>query len=591
MYHNKYAHEVRFSVLARTEWLGYSGERAISTIQSQGLSKPDMRADLPRANRRELVQACAQLTDVQARRTLRQRYMPFVLMPGEILYVAAGRVGLEAARKANVEVIAIADAKDLMFALQQVFGPQILHNACHHLKLDTPAYSAARRFTGPQLVFAGLFAIVVASMFYRFPVTTMWLSGVAFAITFVLVIAMRLASIAPAPPRNKNRLHILQDAELPVYTVLVPMFRETRVLRQLLAGLSALDYPPEKLDIKLILEETDHKMRKAMSEISLPAHFEIIVVGDAKPQTKPKALNYALHFARGDLAVIFDAEDVPESGQLRLAASRFAAAPAELVCLQASLTYYNANENWLTRQFTIEYAVLFDLVLPFLASLRLPLPLGGTSNHFRMGKLRALGGWDPFNVTEDADLGIRLARFGWYADVLDSATYEEANNAFGNWMHQRARWLKGWIQTWLVHMRNPLRLWRQLGAAGFMSFQIVVAGIVVSTLFHPLFTGLLVWQVASGQMFDTSQGWLQIILSGTGLGVLVAGYAVMAWAGFAGLSRRRLTSLSTSILGMPVYWLMISLAGWLALKQFITHPFHWNKTRHGLSKLRWDRQN
>jgi len=311
----------------------------------------------------------------------------------------------------------------------------------------------------------------------------------------------------------------------------------------------------------------------------------VIVVPDAKPQTKPKALNYALHFARGELAVILDAEDVAEPDQLRHSAETFATAPPELVCLQARLTFYNANENWLTRQFTIEYAVLFDLVLPLLASLGMPLPLGGTSNHFRMNALRQLGGWDPFNVTEDADLGIRLARFGWRADMLDSSTFEEANNAFGNWLAQRARWLKGWIQTWFVHMRHPLTLWRQLGTAGFLIVHIIMAGIVISTLVHPFFLGLIIWAVATGSLFSVEPSGLETLLTGTGLAVFITGYGVTLGAGLVALRLRGLQNLYLSVLAMPVYWLLISVGGWLAVKQFITHPFHWNKTTHGLSKL------
>lgn len=545
---------------------------------------------LPRASRRELVLACRQLTNGQARTALRKRYMPFILFPDDILYVAVGPTGLGAAQRAGVEVIALADPADMLFALQKVFGPQILHNACHHLRLDTPSYSAARRLTGWQIFVFCLLAVLASLFAARWPQTTLWVAAAFFAIVFGLVISLRMASIPRLPPRDKKAVRSLSDDQLPVYTVLVPMFRETGVLLQLLEALTALDYPPEKLDIKLILEHEDTAMRKALAQLQLPPQFEVIVVGAAKPQTKPKALNYALHFARGDLAVIFDAEDVPEPDQLRRAAERFAAAPPELVCLQASLTFYNANENWLTRQFAVEYAVLFDLILPLLASMRLPLPLGGTSNHFRMSKLRTVGCWDPHNVTEDADLGMRLARFGWYTDVLESATYEEANTVFANWLQQRARWLKGWMQTWLVHMRNPFRLWRQLGPGGFIAFQVVVAGIVISTLLHPVFTGLLVWQLASGKMFDPSHGWSQITLVGAGLAILVVGYGVMIAAGRVALTRRKLSSLSLAVWGMPVYWMMISLAGWLAVKQFITHPFHWNKTRHGLSKITRRRQ-
>ena len=540
---------------------------------------------LPRAQSWELIEACQQLTNSQARDALRTRLLPVVFMPGEILYVAAGPIGFSTARQRQVKVVAMADPKAMLQALQAVFGKQILHNSCFHLANDTPEYSASKRLTVRQGMFLLMVLFAILSGLWFAPSQTMIAGSAFFSVMFLAVVGLRLASFMPPAARSGPPRAALADAQLPVYTVLVPLFRETRVINQLLRGLSALNYPVDKLDIKLILEEDDHQTRQAIDQLTLPRQFEVIVVPHAKPRTKPKALNYALHFARGQLAVIFDAEDVPEPDQLRLAAETFAAGPAELVCLQARLTYYNANENWLTRQFTIEYAVLFDLVLPLLASLNMPLPLGGTSNHFRMRELRTLGAWDPYNVTEDADLGIRLARFGWRADVLDSTTFEEASNQFGNWMGQRARWLKGWIQTWFVHMRAPLDLWRQLGPTGFLIFQTIVAGIVISTLVHPFFLLLIVASIINGSSMPLEHKLTETVLVGIGLAVFLAGYGVTLMAGYFALGLRGLGKLHLSILAMPIYWLLISLAGWLAVKQFISDPFHWNKTSHGLSKV------
>ena len=186
---------------------------------------------------------------------------------------------------------------------------------------------------------------------------------------------------------------------------------------------------------------------------------------DLQPRTKPKALNYALPLARGEYVVIYDAEDRPEPGHLRQALRAFRAGPSNLAAVQARLNLYNTNlyntkENWLTRQFTIEYCALFDGLLPALDRLRLPIPLGGTSNHFRASALRWLMAWDPFNVTEDADLGIRLARYGYRCRMLGSTTYEEAPARPMSWLKQRTRWLKGYMQTWRVHMNHPGALWR-----------------------------------------------------------------------------------------------------------------------------------
>lgn len=540
---------------------------------------------LPYAQRWELLEACRQLTNPQARDALRTRLLPFIFMPGETLYVAADDRAMVLAERRKAEVVARTCNEDLLWAFQRAFGKQILFNARFHLASDTPVYSASKRLTAAQVMFLTALAGCLVAGLWLAPAKTVFVASALFAAMFLAVVGLRLASALPVDERLAPQRQPLADAELPGYTLLVPLFRETGVIHQLLSGLLALDYPLSKLDIKLILEQSDEETCRAIGRLSLPPHFEVIVVPEAKPQTKPKALNYALHFARGDLVTIFDAEDIPEPDQLRLAAETFAAAPPDVVCLQARLTFYNARENWLTRQFAIEYAVLFDLVLPFLASFKMPLPLGGTSNHFRINALRELGAWDPYNVTEDADLGIRLARFGWRADVLASSTFEEANTAVGNWMAQRARWLKGWIQTWFVHMRHPVTLWRQLGSSGFLMVQILMAGIVISTLLHPFFLAVIIGQLASGSLFPASPSNLTALVTGAGLAVFVSGYAVTLGAGLMALRMRGLDKLWPAIFAMPIYWLLISVAGWLAVKQFITHPFHWNKTMHGLSKL------
>jgi glycosyltransferase XagB len=314
------------------------------------------------------------------------------------------------------------------------------------------------------------------------------------------------------------------------------------------------------------------------------------VVPKAAPQTKPKALNYGLQFARGDLVAIYDAEDIPASGQLRLAAETFAAATSAIVCLQARLAFYNADENWFTRQLAIEYAVLYDLMLPVLARLGMPLPLGGTSNHFRIDALRRLGAWDPHNVTEDADLGLRLARFGWRAAVIASTTGEEAACRWGVWLRQRARWLKGWMQVGLVHLRAPRRTWRELGPAGSLVALVLMVGMTLSALTHPVFLALLVWSVAAGGLFAPEPDWLAAAVGGVALAVLAAGYAVNMVAGWVAVGRRyrgrARRRIAWSVLGMPAYWVLIWLGACLALWQLVRRPFHWNKTEHGLSRWR-----
>ncbi|MCP5075752.1 MAG: glycosyltransferase, partial [Rhodobacteraceae bacterium] len=382
-------------------------------------------------------------------------------------------------------------------------------------------------------------------------------------------------------PLHTKTPQALPDDELPTYSVLVPLFGEANMVPQLLDALCALDYPAALLDIKLILEDGDRATREMVGAHQLPGCFEVIVVPSCWPQTKPKALNFALPFASGELLTIFDAEDVPEPEQLRDAAALLASDPTNLACAQASLTFYNARQNWMTRHFTLEYACLFDVILPVLAAYRQPLPLGGTSNHFRTSVLRQVGGWDPHNVTEDADLGVRLDRLGYRVDMLDSTTYEEATYSLGNWLRQRSRWLKGWMQTWLVHMRNPLRTWREMGPAGLAVFQVLMGGMVVSALVHPFFLAAVLYGLAAGTLWPNTMSISQVILFALQTVVLLLGYGVTMLIGHRACAVRQLTGLRSSIPTMPVYWLLVSVAGWYAVWQLLTAPSYWEKTQHG----------
>jgi len=254
--------------------------------------------------------------------------------------------------------------------------------------------------------------------------------------------------------------------------------------------------------------------------------------------------------------------------------------------LQAELSFYNPNENWLTRQFTIEYAILFKLILPGLAAHYLPLPLGGTSNHFRRQALEAAGGWDAHNVTEDADLGFRLARLGYRTDTLNSITYEEANTQLPNWLKQRARWFKGFLQTWLVHMRRPWTLINEIGFAGFMILQATLLGVVLSAALYPLFLATTLWRLFQGYWHQEAipLTWATMA-EGLYIGLFLVGMGIMIFSGAAATQRKHMGQWWATLASLPVYWLLASVAAWLALWQLITNPFHWNKTRHGLSRF------
>ncbi len=306
---------------------------------------------------------------------------------------------------------------------------------------------------------------------------------------------------------RQEKLDALADAELPVYTILVPLYKETEVVDKVVRHISMLDYPSDRLDVKILLEPDDPETLAAIERTGLPPFCEVIICPDSQPKTKPKACNHGLARACGDYVVIFDAEDRPEPDQLKKAIVAFRRAErwwkrfrwlrwinpldrvdrGRTVCLQAKLNYYNPRQNLLTRWFTIEYATWFQLYLPGLHALRAPIPLGGTSNHFRADALKEIGGWDPFNVTEDCDLGIRLHKLGYRTQVLDSTTWEEANSRLGNWLRQRSRWVKGYVQTHFTHMRHPLRTLIKLRPWGTFNFLNSVGGLSLMLLLNPIF--------------------------------------------------------------------------------------------------------
>lgn len=400
-------------------------------------------------------------------------------------------------------------------------------------------------------------------------------------LVFLPVVIMRLAVVALgllSQPRSRSSEHI-PDADLPVYSILLPMFREGEVLPDLVAAISAIDYPAAKLDVLLVLESVDAETRGVAERLELPGFMRIVVVPDSQPRTKPKALNYALQFARGDYVVVYDAEDVPEPDQLRRAIAGFQNSQAGTICLQGRLNIHNARESWLTRQFALEYSVLFDVTLPGLARLGLPIPLGGTSNHFPREVLDRWTGWDPFNVTEDADLGIRLARMGGRVGMLSSTTWEEAPVRFRGWLPQRTRWLKGWMQTYLVHTRQPTRLLRDLGAACFAGFHVYSGGLVLSALVFPLFCSLTLIEVWQGG-WQPPPGAPGRALWSLAIFNVAAAYIASVVAAVVAAWRRGRTWLAIGAPFMPIYWLLISLAAYRALYQLATAPHYWEKTEH-----------
>ena len=372
----------------------------------------------------------------------------------------------------------------------------------------------------------------------------------------------------------------INDTDCPIYTILVPLYREVESLPQIINAISALDYPVHQLDVKLVIEADDAETLAAAKALKPSGIFEIIEVPPSLPRTKPKACNYALRFARGEYLTIYDAEDKPDPQQLRRVLQRFRDAPSDVVCVQCRLNYYNRGHNLLTQLFSIEYASWFDFILPGLESFSLPIPLGGTSNHIALARLMELGEWDPYNVTEDADLGIRMAAAKYRTLTLDSLTMEEAPITLGMWMRQRSRWVKGYMQTWLVHMRRPIQLYRQLGGRAFWGFQFFIGGPCLVFLATPFLFLVSGYSAFIGFPFHHP---LLPFASAVSLSAFC--YGVLVHLAFAcHLARSTDWVLKPSAIALfPFYWLLHSLASFKALWQLITRPHYWEKTDHGFT--------
>jgi glycosyltransferase XagB len=484
----------------------------------------------------------------------------------------------------------VASKFDIIFAIQDAFADALSHRAVFELAERDPIMSAQTVFATGQIVFGYALLTALLAGFAFAPIATLISLNVAMGVFYLGNFIFKGILVTVGGGRSADMDHTiaiearaLREEELPVFTVLVPMFREGKMLPGLARALRELDYPLGKLDIKIVLEAGDLETIEVARTLGLEGVFEIILVPPSKPQTKPKACNFALRFARGEYLVIYDAEDRPEPDQLRKVIATFRRSPPNTACLQCRLNYYNVNENWLTRMFTLDYALWFDQVLPGLERLDMPIPLGGTSNHFRTDVLRELHAWDPFNVTEDADLGIRIGQKGYRVGVVDSTTFEEASCHASNWIRQRSRWIKGYMQTLLVHTRRPLHLIGSVGLLGFLGFVFFIGGTVLAGLLNPIFWALyLCWLVASLGGFGAVFPQILLFLA---LFNLLAGNGAFIYLSMLAPIRRGWLELIPYSLTVFGYWVLMSIAAYKALWQLLKNPFFWEKTDHGVSRL------
>ncbi|MEO0937217.1 MAG: glycosyltransferase [Pseudomonadota bacterium] len=444
------------------------------------------------------------------------------------------------------------------------------------------ATTTRRRGAWAALVGAAALAALIMAPAWTLTLVILWC-----ILTLVLTAGLKAAALCAqlvtrSPVSQTEPLARPPPFRLPRVSVMVPLFHETEIASALIARLSRLTYPKSLLDVVLVLEAQDEMTRETIAATDLPPWISVIEVpDDGSVTTKPRALNYALDFCRGSIIGVWDAEDAPEPDQIEKVVMRFAAAPGNVACLQGILDYYNPRTNWMARCFTIEYATWWRLVMPGMARLGLVIPLGGTTLFFRRDILEKLGAWDAHNVTEDADLGVRLARHGYRTELLPSVTYEEANCRPWRWVRQRSRWLKGFLITWLVHMRQPRQVLRELGWKRTMGLHIIFLATFSQFAAGPLLWSFWLVALGVGHPVVTTLGpgfvsalmWLFI---GTELlNLLLHGVAVWAPA------RRHLLVWTPS---MPAYFMLGALAAYKALYEMIGQPFYWDKTQHGFAE-------
>ncbi len=485
----------------------------------------------------------------------------------------------------NVEFV-ITSPLDIRRGVEQVFGVMLEEKSRLALWWKNPEMSA-RQTISPKtasFLYISLFIVIAICLLFPFDFIVFFTSfcSICYLATMFIKFLIFVEGTRGKTPANwEDLIKQLDEKTLPIYTILIPMYKEVESVPNVLKAMKELDYPAEKLDIKLILEMEDEKTYQAALAIDFWHNFEIIRVPESELRTKPKACNYAMRFANGEYIVVFDADDQPESTQLKKAIITFRSRPKNVACLQARLNYYKADYNYLTTFFALEYSALFDVTMLGLQRLSIPLPLGGTSNHFSLANLRSLGEWDPFNVTEDADLGVRIAALGMRTEMLDSITMEEAPCQIPAWIRQRSRWIKGYMQTWLVQMRSPIRLYKTIGARSFFGFQFFIGFSSFTFLTVPIIWlfAFASWLLPADISIAIAPDWLITLTF-----VNFIFYFTTQWlmTFYCLIFHMPITAknLSAAVF-YPFYLFLHSIASYKALTQLIVKPHYWEKTTHG----------
>lgn len=416
---------------------------------------------------------------------------------------------------------------------------------------------------------------------------------------YLLVVAVKGYSHQPSLTPHLQELlvglndhvdRLVEHIHFPVYSVLCPVYKEVKILPQLRDMLIALRYPKSRLNVQWLVEVDDVKVLKFLETFELPEFIRITIVPKGEVRTKPNACIWGLQHVDplSKFLVIYDAEDIADPLQLLKSILAFHFGGEKLACVQARLTFYNPKANLQTRAFYLEYLTWFGLMLPGLDEVGGAKPLGGTSNHFRTDILRKAGGWDKYNVAEDADLGIRLQKLGYSIGLIDSETEEEPNAGALSWIKQRTRWKKGYLQTFIVHLRNPLQTWKTLGPGYFMSFFVVIGLSWILPLVNPLYWGLFILYV-TGHFVHQIQGvfpsWVLTPALVSMLDMLCRAYYMQAAIKLQERHGKPDWSFAPMILIMWfTYYPWETVATYRALYQLIFKPYYWDKTEHKHAK-------
>ena len=450
-----------------------------------------------------------------------------------------------------------------------------------------PADHSCRTWHGSRIarwmVLGGLFIMALAVTAPKMAVA--FIFGCAFFV-FACNMALKIAAFIQTRQADRRAQYTATPTDrttqakpfLPVVTLLVPLYKEPEVTPILLSNLTKLTYPAERLDVILAIEADDTSTRSALARCNLPPWVRVVQVPQGYPRTKPRALNFALNFAKGSIVGIYDAEDRPDRDQIARITQHFANVPHDVACLQGRLDYYNSSHNALSRCFTVEYATWFRVILPGFQRLGLFVPLGGTTVFLRRDALEHIGAWDAHNVTEDAELGLRLARHGYRTEIVETTTFEEAAAAIPAWIRQRARWQKGHLMTWLAAMQRPRQLWHDLGTWRFIGVHVQLLCAMLGFAMAPLLWSILVKPFGVWHPLDT---FLTPVHYGVLGMIMMVGFGISLALGIYATRAAHLRNVRFWAIMMEFYHILGTLSVWRAVVEMLVSPFFWHKTQHG----------